>query len=414
MGLINRLAHAWNAFIDGPKEDEIRYDPWQLPYESGSYDRPDRTYITVGTERTIIGAIFNRLAIDVASVSIEHVRVDSNGGYLETIDSDLNWVLTKSANKDQTGRAFIQDIALTLFDEGVAAVVPVDTTLNPNSTSAFDVKTARVGKVIEWFPDEVKVNLYNDATGKRQDIRLPKSFVAIIENPLYTVMNEPNSTVKRLSRKLALMDQVDEATSSSKLDLIIQLPYLVKGETKLKLAEERRRAVETQLTSSKYGVAYIDGTEKVIQLNKQIENQMLPTVEYLTSMLYSQLGLTEGVMNGTASEAEMLNYYNRTIEPVLGAIADEMKRKWLSVKAITQHQTIRYFRDPFRLAPVNQIAEIADKFTRNAILSSNELRSIVGYRQVDDPTANELRNKNLNQGNDEAPAPVVNDEDSSY
>lgn len=408
MKFTERLAHAWNAFMDRSRKEELITNPWSPPYEYGSFSRPDRSYVSIGTERTIISSIYTRLAIDVAAVSIQHCKIDDNGGYIEPIPSGLNDCLTLNANKDQTGRAFIQDVAMSMFDEGVVAVVPVDTSFNPTNSNMYDILSMRTGKIQEWFPDNVKVNVYNDRTGKREDIKLPKAMVAIIENPLYYVMNEPNSTVQRLSKKLALMDTVDEATASNKLDIIIQLPYVIKNDLKREQAEQRRKDIEMQLTSSKYGVAYADGTEKIIQLGRQIENQMLPTVEYLTSMLYSQLGLTEEIMKGTATEEQMLNYYNRTIEPILGAIADEMKRKFLSKNAISRHQTIRYFRDPFRLAPVNQIAEIADKFTRNAILSSNELRSIVGYKQIDDPQANELRNKNLNQGDNETEVPTVN------
>lgn len=394
MRITDRFQHAWNAFLNR--------DPTPNFHDLGtsSYWRPDRTKLTVGNERSIISSIYNRIAIDVAAVSINHVRLDQNGRFIETIDSGLNSVLNISANVDQTGRAFIQDVVLSLFDEGCVAIVPVDTTLDPNITGGYDINSVRTGRIVEWYPEHVKVNIYNEKTGDREDVTLPKKMVAIIENPLYAVMNEPNSTLKRLVNKLNLLDAIDQQSGSGKLDLIIQLPYVIKTQARREQAEERRKQIEDQLAGSKYGIAYTDGTERITQLNRPAENNLMNQITYLTSMLYSQLGLTESIFDGTADEKTMLNYYNRTIEPVLAAITDEMKRKFLTKTARSQNQSLIFIRDPFRLVPVNELAEIADKFTRNEILSSNDVRAIVGYKPADDPKADALVNKNIS-GNTE-------------
>lgn len=393
MRITDRFQHAWNAFLNR--------DPTPNFHDLGtsSYWRPDRTKLTVGNERSIISSIYNRIAIDVAAVSINHVRLDQNGRFIETIDSGLNSVLNISANVDQTGRAFIQDVVLSLFDEGCVAIVPVDTTLDPNITGGYDINSVRTGRIIEWYPEHVKVNIYNEKTGDREDVTLPKKMVAIIENPLYAVMNEPNSTLKRLVNKLNLLDAIDQQSGSGKLDLIIQLPYVIKTQARREQAEERRKQIEDQLAGSKYGIAYTDGTERITQLNRPAENNLMNQITYLTSMLYSQLGLTESIFDGTADEKTMLNYYNRTIEPVLAAITDEMKRKFLTKTARSQNQSLIFIRDPFRLVPVNELAEIADKFTRNEILSSNDIRAIVGYKPSDDPKADQLINKNISNRN---------------
>lgn len=400
----DRFQHAWNAFLNR--------DPTPNFHDLGtsSYWRPDRTKLTVGNERSIISSIYNRIAIDVAAVSINHVRLDQNGRFIETIDSGLNSVLNISANMDQTGRAFIQDVVLSLFDEGCVAIVPVDTTLDPNITGGYDINSVRTGRIVEWYPEHVKVNIYNEKTGDREDVTLPKKMVAIIENPLYAVMNEPNSTLKRLVNKLNLLDAIDQQSGSGKLDLIIQLPYVIKTQARREQAEERRKQIEDQLAGSKYGIAYTDGTERITQLNRPAENNLMNQITYLTSMLYSQLGLTESIFDGTADEKTMLNYYNRTIEPVLAAITDEMKRKFLTKTARSQNQSLIFIRDPFRLVPVSDLAEIADKFTRNEILSSNDVRAIVGYRPADDPKADALVNKNIS-GNTEgfSQSPMDND-----
>lgn len=401
----SRLKHAWDVF----RNKEPSYN--QSYHISHGYStRPDRPRFTRGNERTIANAVYNRIALDVAAVDIRHVRLDENDRYIETIQSGLNECLSVEANIDQTGRALIQDIVISMFDEGVVAVVPVDTTFNPETTGSYDITSMRTGKIIEWRPDRVKVRLYNDKIGKPQEVWLQKRNVAIIENPLYAVINEPNSTMQRLIRKLALLDEVDEQSGSGKLDMIIQLPYTIKTEKRREQAETRRREIETQLTGSKYGIAYTDGTEKITQLNRPLENNLLKQIEYLTSMLYSQLGITQAVMDGTADEKTMLNYNNRTIEPILSAIVDEMKRKYLTKTARSQKQSIEFFRDPFRLVPVNDIAEIADKFTRNEIMTSNEIRQIVGMKPSDDPKADELRNKNLsepNGGNEPVPTEIL-------
>lgn len=406
---VERLQHGWNAFLNGDKQ---KVDRSYYGY-TNNY-RPDRVRISYRNEKSIITALYNRIAIDVAQCSIKHVIVDENGRYLETVNSGLNNALTLSANLDQTGRALIQDLVMSLCDEGCVAVVPVDTTLNPTVSGSYDIETLRVGKIVKWNPSSVIVHLYNEKTGKYEDVSLPKSITAIIENPLYAVMNEPNSTLKRLIRKLSLLDAIDEQSGAGKLDLIIQLPYVVKGEAKRKQAEQRRKDIEMQLAGSKYGIAYTDATEKVTQINRAVENNLMSQIQYLTSMLYSQLGITEEIFNGKADEQTMLNYYNRTIEPILAAIVDEFKRKFLTKTARTRGHSVMSFRDPFKLTPVNQVAEIADKLTRNEIASSNEIRAIIGWKPANDPRADELRNKNLNQSN-EGPAPVtLNEEGQPY
>lgn len=408
MGLGDRIRNGWNAFMNRDPTEEFRSFPY---YGTINTNRPDRTRLLPGNERTIINAIENRIAIDVASVKIIHARLDENGRFQNEINSGLHSCLTLSANKDQTGRAFIQDVAISLLDEGCIAVVPVDTDIDLTKNDSYDILTLRVGKIVTWYPDHVRVRLYNDRTGRYEELTLEKEKVAIIENPFYSVMNEPNSILKRLNRKLQLLDAVDEQTSSGKLDLIIQLPYVIKTEQRRQQAENRRKEIEMQLTGSKYGIAYTDGTEKVIQLNRSLENNLMTQVEYLTSMLYSQLGITEEILKGTADEKTMLNYNNRIIEPLLSCITDEFKRKFLTPTARTQRQSITFYREPFKLVPVNDLAEIADKFTRNAILSSNELRGLIGFKPVDDPKADELRNKNLNESKQDE-APVVTERDS--
>lgn len=403
MGFTNRIQHAWNAFLN---RDPTNHQDLGM----SSYRRPDRARLTVSNERSIISSIYNRIAIDVSSVRINHVRLDQNGRYIETIDSGLNNVLNLSANVDQTGRAFIQDVALSLFDEGCVAIVPVETTLDPTLTGGYDINSVRTGQIIEWYPENVKVRVYNDKTGVKDDLILPKNMVAIIENPLYAVMNEPNSTLKRLIAKLNLLDAIDQQSGSGKLDLIIQLPYVIKTQARRDQADERRKQIEDQLSGSKYGIAYTDGTERITQLNRPAENNLMAQITYLTSMLYSQLGLTESVFDGTADEKTMLNYYNRTIEPILSAITDEMKRKFLTKTARSQNQSLMFVRDPFKLVPVSDLAEIADKFTRNEILSSNDVRAIVGYRPAEDPKADALVNKNISGNTGEAPIPSGEDE----
>lgn len=355
--------------------------------------------MSVRNERTIIASIYNRISIDVAAVKIHHVRKDINGRYTETIDSSLEERLNLSANSDQTGRAFIQDVVMSLFDEGCVAIVPVETSSDPSRSGSYDILSLRVGRVVEWYPEHVNVDIYNEWSGERQQVILRKRDIAIVQNPLYSVMNESNSTLQRLNRKLSLIDKVDEQTGAQKLDLIIQLPYTIKSEARRAQAEKRRKEIEFQLAESQYGVAYTDGTERITQLNRPVENNLLDQVKDLTESLYSQLGLTKEVFDGTANEQTMLNYYNRTIEPVVAAICNAMEWKFLTKTARTQGQGIAYFNDPFRLVPVTDLAEIADKFTRNEILSSNEVRAIMGYRPYDDPRADELRNKNLNEAN---------------
>lgn len=393
--IASRFKKSWNAFFSrDPTKDFINVG------DAYSY-RPDRPRFTRGNERSIVTSVYNRIALDVASITIQHVRLDENGRYIKTIDSHFNNCLNLEANLDQTGRAFIQDVVMSMFDEGCVAIVPTDTTANPELTESYDIDSMRTGKILEWYPRHVKVRLYNERTGKKQDIRLAKSAVAIVENPLFAVINEPNSTMRRLVRKLNLLDEIDNQSASGKLDLIIQLPYMVKSESKKQYAEQRRKDIEEQLTGTKYGIAYTDATERITQLNRPIENNLMKQIEYLTSMLYSQLGLTQEIMNGSADEKAMLNYSNRTVEPIISAIVDEMKRKFLSKTARSQRQSIMFFRDPFRLVPVSDLAEIADKFTRNEIMTSNEIRQIIGMKPADDPKADQLRNSNINQSNEE-------------
>lgn len=394
-----RLIHAWNAFISR--------DPTNYRMIYGSTNRPDRVRFRMSNERSIITSVYNRIAIDVAAVSFQHVRLDQNGRYESTIKSNLNDCLTLNANIDQTGRAFIQDVVMSMFDEGCVAIVPVDATIDPTISGSYDVQSLRAGKIIEWFPSHIRVQVYNEKIGKKEEITIPKNIAAIIENPLYSVMNEPNSTLQRLIRKLNLLDSIDEQSGSGKLDLIIQLPYVIKTPARKDQAEARRQDIESQLSGSKYGIAYTDGTEKITQLNRPVENNLMAQITYLTSMLYSQLGMTEAIFDGTADEKTMLNYYNRTVEPICSAIADDMKRKFLTKTALSQNQSIIFLRDPFKLVPINDIADIADKFTRNEILSSNEVRGIVGYKPSKDPSADELRNKNLNQAEPNNTKPIT-------
>ena len=401
-----RLKHAWNAFTN---RDPTYY---QRSLGTGYSVRPDRPRLSRGNEKSIATSIFNRIALDVSAVTIKHCRIDGNGRYIEDIDSDLNNCLNLEANIDQTSRAFIQDIVMSLLDEGCVAVVPIDTSIDPGITDSYKIQTMRTGKIIEWYPSHVKIRLYNDRKGEKEDIILPKKQVAIIENPLYAVINEHNSTMQRLIRKLSLLDATDEQTASGKLDLIIQLPYVVKTPARREQANLRRKDIEEQLAGSKYGIAYTDGTEKITQLNRSLENNLLKQIEYLTEMVYSQLGITQEILNGTADEKTMLNYNNRTVEPFVASIVDEMRRKFLTKTARSQGQTITYFRDPFRLVPINDIAEIADKFTRNEIMTSNEIRQIVGMKPADDPKADELVNSNITQPEQEqySDVPIVDNE----
>jgi hypothetical protein len=393
MSFGSRLQHAWNAFMN---KDPTKYD-----YGASYARRIDRPRFSKGAEKSIVTSVLNRMAVDVAQTKIVHARIDLNDKYLETIFSHLNDCLQYDANIDQTGRAFMQDVAMSMFDEGVVAIVPIDTTLNPHVTMSFDIESMRTAKIIEWFPRHVRVRVYNDRTGKYEDKVVEKETTAIIENPFYAVMNEPNSTLRRLIRKLALLDIVDEQSSAGKLDLIIQLPFSIRSEARKQQAEARRKDIEMQLANTKYGIAYTDATEKVTQINRPIENQLLKQVEFLTETLYSQLGITTEIMNGTADEKVMLNYYSRTIEPIVAAITDEMRRKFLSKTARTQGQSIVSFRDPFKLVPIDSIANVADTFTRNEIMTSNELRQIVGMKPADDPKADELKNSNLSESNAE-------------
>lgn len=406
MSFGSRLKHAWNAFLN-------RDPPNYHTGLGASYSyRPDRPRLSRGNERSIVTSVYNRIALDASAISILHVRLDENNRFIETIDSGLNNCLTVESNIDQTGRAFIQDVIMSMFDEGCVALVPVDTTLDPKVTSSYDILTMRTGKILDWYPQHIRVRLYNDKTGLKEEIVVPKSTVAIIENPLFAVINEPNSTMQRLVHKLNLLDVIDEQSSSGKLDLIIQLPYVIKTDARRQQAEKRRKDIENQLAGSKYGIAYTDGTERITQLNRSVDNNLMSQIEYLTSMLYSQLGITQGVLDGTADDKTMLNYYNRTIEPILSAIVDEMKRKFLTKTARSQRQSIAFFRDPFKLVPVSELAEISDKMTRNEIMSSNEIRQIIGMKPSDDPKADELRNKNLSEPTDNdanAVNPVLNE-----
>lgn len=386
--------HAWNAFTN-------RDPTYPRTLGESYYHRPDRIQFTRGNERSIATAVYNRIAMDVAAVGIRHVKLDENGRYSSDIDSGLNKCLNLEANIDQTGRAFIQDVVMSMLDEGCVAIVPVDTSMDPTVSGSYSIDSMRTGKIVQWYPQHVKVRLYNDRTGKKQEVTLPKSTVAIIENPLYAVINEPNSTMQRLIRKLSLLDVTDEQTASGKLDLIIQLPYVIKTQSKRDEAERRRKEIERQLAGSKYGIAYADGTERITQLNRSVENNLMKQIEYLTEMLYSQLGITQTVMDGTADEKTMLNYNNRSIEPIVSAIVDELKRKFLTKTARSQGQSIMMFRDPFKLVPVDNIAEIADKFTRNEIMTSNEFRQVIGMKPSDDPKADQLVNANISQPKEE-------------
>lgn len=390
----SRLMHAWNAFTN-------RDPTYPRTLGDSYYHRPDRVQFTRGNERSIATAVYNRIAMDVAAVEIRHVKLDENMRYSSDIDSGLNKCLNLEANIDQTGRAFIQDVVMSMLDEGCVAIVPVDTSMDPTVSGSYSIDSMRTGKIVQWYPQHVKVRLYNDRTGKKQEVTLPKSTVAIIENPLYAVINEPNSTMQRLIRKLSLLDVTDEQTASGKLDLIIQLPYVIKTQSKRDEAERRRKEIERQLAGSKYGIAYADGTERITQLNRSVENNLMKQIEYLTEMLYSQLGITQTVMDGTADEKTMLNYNNRSIEPIVSAIVDELKRKFLTKTARSQGQSIMMFRDPFKLVPVNNIAEIADKFTRNEIMTSNEFRQVIGMKPSDDPKADQLVNANISQPKEE-------------
>lgn len=400
----SRLKHAWNAFRNRNDEYDA-YTHAPVDYGASFGIRPDRVRYSVYSERSIISSIYTRISVDVASISIRHVRLDEEHRFKEELKSGLNNCLSIEANLDQAARAFRQDIVMTLLDKGVCAIVPVDTSLNPNETGGFDIKTLRVGEVVQWYPRHVKVSVYNEAKGKREDIILAKSFVAIIENPLYAVMNEPNSTLQRLIRKLTLLDNVEEQASSGKLDLIIQLPYVVKSEARRRQADMRRKDIEFQLKGSQYGIAYTDGTERITQLNRPVESNLLKTIEYLTEKLYEQLGLTTEIMNGTADEKTMLNYNNRTIEPLIAAITEAMTRSFMTKTARSQGQAVSYFRDPFKLVPIDNIAEIADKFTRNEILSANDIRAAIGYKPSNDPKADELRNSNMPRPKEEESSP---------
>lgn len=397
MAVFGTLRHAWNAFFDQPKVDPLRGD--LSGFGAVSYSsRPDRAVRNMSNERSIVSSIYTRLSIDVAAIQMRHVRLDDNGRFAEEIESGLNYCLTTEANLDQATSHFIQDIASTLFNEGVACIVPVDTTLDPTVSGSFDIKTLRVGTITQWMPQKVRVSLYNEKTGRREALTLDKRFCAIIQNPLYDVMNEPNSTLQRLIRKLNILDAIDEQSGSGKLDLIIQLPYVVKSEQRKAQAEQRRKDIELQLKGSKYGIAYTDGTEKITQLNRPSENNLLAQIQYLTEMLYSQLGITKDLMDGKASEEIMLNYYNRTVEPVVRAIVEAMRRAFLTKTARSQKQSILYFRDPFKLVPVSQMADLADKFARNEILSSNEIRGLIGFKPSTNPKADQLINSNMPVG----------------
>ena len=403
----SRLKHAWNAFVNN-KDPTIRYQD----YGSGYSIRPDRPRLTRGNERSIVTSVYNRIALDAAAISIQHCKLDEDGRFLNPIDSKLNRCLNLEANIDQTGRAFMQDVVMSMIDEGCVAMVPVETTADPKLTESYDILQMRTGKILEWYPRHVRVRIYNDRTGQKEEITLPKSMVGIVENPLFAVMNEPSSTMQRLIRKLSLLDVTDEQTASGKLDLIIQLPYIIKSEARRQQAEQRRKDIEMQLAGSKYGIAYTDGTEKITQLNRSLENNLMKQIEYLTNMLYSQLGITQTILDGTADEKTMLNYYSRTIEPIVSAVVDEMKRKFLSKTARAQSQSIVFFRDPFKLVPVADLAELGDKMTRNEILTSNEIRQIMGFKPSDDPKADQLINSNISQP-DETPEPTKRSKQNS-
>ena len=401
MGFLDRLQHGWNAFVKNRDPT-----PSYAYYGDSYFYRPDRPRFTRGNERTITTSVYNRIALDVASIDVKHCRIDDNGRFKSEITSGLNTCLNLEANLDQTGRAFRQDIVMSMLDEGCIAIVPIETTIDPKVSESYDISSMRVGKILDWYPAHVKVRVYNEKIGKKEDIVVPKKTVGIVENPLFAVINEPNSTMQRLIRKLALLDQIDEQSGSGKLDLIIQLPYVIKTEARRNQAEDRRKDIERQLSGSKYGIAYTDGTERITQLNRPVENNLMKQIEYLTSMLYSQLGITQTILDGTADDKTMLNYYSRTVEPIISAIVDEMKRKFLSKTARTQGQTILFFRNPFKLVPVNDIAEIADKFSRNEIMTSNEIRQVIGMMPSDDPKADQLVNSNIRQP-DEKGKPVA-------
>ena len=403
MEVLDRFQHAWNAFMN-------RDPTIQVPFNNYQTYRPDRPRLSHGNERSIVTSIFNRIALDVASLDIKHCRIDEDGNYIDTIKSSLNNCLNIEANIDQTGRAFIQDIVISLLDEGCVAVVPIETDLDPEVTGSYDIFSMRTGKIVDWYPDMVKVELYDERIGMKRDVLLKKNMVAIIENPLYSVINEPNSTVKRLMRKLNLLDVTDEQTASGKLDLIIQLPYTVKTPLKREQAENRRKDIEMQLAGSKYGIAYTDGIEKITQLNRSVENNLLQHIEYLTNTMFGQLGITQSILDGTADDKTMMNYYTRSVEPIVAAIVDEMKRKFLTKTARTRFQSIKYFRDPFKLVPVTEIAEIADKLTRNEIMTSNEIRQKIAIKPSKDPKADELRNSNMPRENAQLEPPVKTDE----
>lgn len=404
MSFGSRLKHAWNAFNGNTTMS------YQELGSSYSY-RADRPRLSRGNERSIVTSVYNRIALDIAALNIQHVRLDKDGRFLSVINDGLNNCLTLEANTDQTARSFIQDVVVSMFDEGCVAIVPVETTTDPNVSGSYDITSMRVGEILDWYPQYIRARVYNEQTGRKEDLLLPKSAVAIIENPLYAVINEPNSTMQRLIRKLNLLDVVDEQSSAGKLDLIIQLPYIVKTEARRQQAENRRKDIERQLSGTKYGIAYTDGTERITQLNRSVNNNLMSQIEFLTSMLYSQLGITQTILDGTADEKTMLNYNNRTIEPIISAIVDEMKRKFLTKTARSQMQTITFFRDPFKLVPVNDIAEIADKFTRNEIMTSNEIRQVIGMKPSGDPKADELRNKNLNPAAETEEASLTDDEE---
>ena len=401
MSFASRIKRAWNAFTE-------KYPQSYSDIGIGYSRRIDRPRMTRGNERSIVTSVYNRIALDVSAITIRHVRTDKNGRYMSTIEDGLNNCLTLEANIDQTSRAFMQDLVISMFDEGCVAVVPVDTTNNPNISGSYDILTMRVGQILEWYPQHVKLRVYNERLGRKEDVTLSKSAVAIIENPLYAVINEPNSTMQRLIRKLNLLDVIDEQSGSGKLDLIIQLPYIIKTEARRQQAEQRRKDIEEQLAGSKYGIAYTDGTEHITQLNRAADNNLMSQIEYLTSMLYSQLGITQSILDGSADEKTMLNYNSRTIEPIVSAIVDEMKRKFLSKTARAQCQSIYFFRDPFRLVPVTDMAEMVDKFTRNEIMSSNEIRQVIGLRPSDDPNADALRNKNLSSPSGDGSTQIEN------
>lgn len=405
MGIIERFQRGWNAFVNN-RDPTYRYNELGVGY---AY-RPDRIRLTRGNERSIVTSIYNRIAIDASNITIQHARLDDEERFLSVVKSGLNNCLTLSANLDQTARAFIQDGVMSMLDEGCVALVPVDTTVNPEKTGSYDIESIRTGKILEWYPSHIKVRVYNEKKGKKEDIVISKNTVAIIENPLYAVINEPNSTMQRLIRKLNLLDSIDEQSGSGKLDLIIQLPYTIKTQARKTQAEARTKDIEMQLSGSKYGIAYADAAEKITQLNRPVENNLMKQVEYLTSMLYSQLGITQSVMDGTADEKTMLNYYNRTIEPIISAFVDEMKRKFLTKTARSQNQSIVFFRDPFKLVPVNDLAEIADKMTRNEIMSSNEFRQVIGRKPSSDPRADELRNRNISQSKEDVAVSLNKDE----